>query len=315
MTNLAGKQFKKTRSHIVPLLALCAACLAPLVIPSPYILHVMVLVLFYIGYASSWNLLSYSGQVSFGHAAFLGLGGYLTTLISLNTGIQWIGILIGGVVAGAMGFFIGLTCVRLREWFLALVTFGFSIILEAITVELDWLTAGNFGLAVPRLLDSVYGYYYLMLLLALSSVMIMYALKESRMGLAFLSIRENEAEAKATGINPTKYKLIAFTLSTFMTGILGGVYAHFVGFINPQIFHLDLSFQPVIITMIGGLGTIEGPIVGTIVFQFIWEFFRIVNPAVRLLTIGVVVVLVVILMPKGIVPTARSILEKERQAT
>jgi branched-chain amino acid transport system permease protein len=273
----------------------------------------MVLILFYIGYASSWNLLAYSGQVSFGHAAFLGIGGYVATLVSLNTGSQWAGILLAGAVAGSIGLLIGITCVRLREWFLALVTFGFCIIMEAITVELEWITAGSFGLAVPKLLPSLSAYYYLMLSLALASILVTYALRKSRIGLALRSIRENEAEARTTGINPTKYKLMAFTISTFLTGISGAVYAYFIGFINPQIFHLDISFSPVIITVIGGLGTLGGPIVGTIVFEFIWEFLRILNPSVRLLMIGVVVVMVIVMMPTGIVPTAESIIKRGKR--
>jgi len=284
----------------------------PIFIENRYVLHVLVLIIFYVAYSSSWNILAYSGQVSFGHAAFLGLGGYLTTLIALSINLLWIGILVGGFVAALAGLLIGIVCVRLREWFLALVTFGFSIILEAITIELDWITAGTMGLAVPKLLPSIQGYYYLMLVLALICIVIMYVLQNSKMGLAFASIRENEEEAKVTGINPTKFKLIAFTLSTFLTGILGSVYVHFIGFVNPQIFHLDFSFWPMIITIIGGMGTLEGPIVGAILFEFIWEFLRVINPLVRLIVIGAIVVLVVILMPKGIVPTVKSKIKQRK---
>jgi len=284
----------------------------PIFIENRYVLHVLVLIIFYVAYSSSWNILAYSGQVSFGHAAFLGLGGYLTTLIALSINLLWIGILVGGFVAALAGLLIGIVCVRLREWFLALVTFGFSIILEAITIELDWITAGTMGLAVPKLLPSIQGYYYLMLVLALICTVIMYVLQNSKMGLAFASIRENEEEAKVTGINPTKFKLIAFTLSTFLTGILGSVYVHFIGFVNPQIFHLDFSFWPMIITIIGGMGTLEGPIVGAILFEFIWEFLRVINPLVRLIVIGAIVVLVVILMPKGIVPTVKSKIKQRK---
>lgn len=274
----------------------------------------MVLLLFYIGYSSSWNILAYSGQVSFGHAAFLGIGGYVSTLISLRMGLLWAGIIFGGIVSGVVGLLVGLTCVRLREWFLALVTFGFTLILEAITIEFDWITAGTFGMAVPPLLPSVQTYYYLMLLLALCTIMIMYLLERSTIGLAFRSIRENEIEAKASGVNPTKFKIIAFTLSTSLTGILGASYAHYVGFINPQIFNLDFSFWPVIMTVVGGMATVEGPIVGAVLLTFIWEFLRIIDPRVRLLLIGGIMVLVMILMPQGIVPIARLRLKTPRRA-
>jgi branched-chain amino acid transport system permease protein len=270
----------------------------------------MVLILFYAGYSSSWNILAYSGQVSFGHAAFLGIGSYVSTLIALKMGILWIGLLLGGAVSGGVGLLVGLTCVRLREWFLALVTFGFTLILTAITIEFEWITAGTFGMAVPSLLPSVQAYYYLMLLLALCTVIVMYSLERSTMGLALRSVRENEIEAKASGVNPTKYKLITFTLSTFLTGILGASYAHYVGFINPQIFNLDFSFWPVIMTVIGGLATVEGPILGAVLLTFIWEFLRIIDPRVRLLLIGGIMVLVMILMPRGIVPIVKSHLKR-----
>jgi len=295
------------------LLLMVIFSIVPAFVENRYVLHVLVLIIFYIGFSSSWNILAYSGQVSFGHAAFLGLGGYLTTLIALNMNLLWVGILVGGFVAALAGLLIGIVCVRLREWFLALVTFGFSIILEAITIELDWITAGTMGLAVPKLLPSIQAYYYLMLILSLICIVIMHVLQNSKMGLAFASIRENEEEAKVTGINPMKFKLIAFTLSTFLTGILGAVYVHFIGFVNPQIFHLDFSFWPMIITVIGGMGTLEGPIVGAILFEFIWEFLRVINPLVRLIVIGAIVVLVVILMPKGIVPTVKSKIKQRRK--
>ena len=306
-------QTRQSRGLVVPAILLAIASIAPFLVPSPYVLHVMVLILFYVGYASSWNILAYSGQVSFGHAAFLGLGGYISTLIALKMGVLWVGIVVGGVGAAGVGLLIGLTCVRLREWFLALVTFGFTMILEAIVIEFDWITAGTFGMAVPALLPSVQAYYYLMLLLALCPVIVMVLLKRSTMGLAFQSIRENEAEANASGVNPTKYKIIAFTISTFLTGILGASYAHYVGFINPQIFSLDFSFWPVIMAVIGGMATVEGPIVGAFLLMFVWEFLRMIDPRVRLLLIGVTMVLVMILMPRGIVPLAKSRIKKARE--
>jgi branched-chain amino acid transport system permease protein len=305
---------RQPKDIAVPAILLAVASVAPFIVPSPYVLHVMVLILFYVGYASSWNILAYSGQVSFGHAAFLGLGGYISALISIKMGILWIGILVGGAGAAAIGLLIGLTCVRLREWFLALVTFGFTMILEAITIEFDWITAGTSGMAVPPLLPSPQTYYYLMLLLALCPVVVMYFLRRSAMGLAFQSIRENELEANASGVNSTKYKIIGFTLSTFLTGVLGAAYAHYVGFINPQIYSLDFSFWPVIMTVIGGMATLEGPIVGAAFLMFVWEFLRMIDPRVRLLLIGVTMVLVMILMPRGIVPLVRSRIEKPPEA-
>ncbi|MEM3382894.1 MAG: branched-chain amino acid ABC transporter permease [Nitrososphaerales archaeon] len=303
-----------------------------LVIPffqiSLYLMHVLILMFYYIGYSSSWNLLAYSGQVSFGHAAFLGIGAYITTLFTIRTSLPFIGVLIGAIVSAFIGLLIGLTCVRLREWFLALVTFGFSIIMIALTIELDEFTGGTLGLIVPKLFPSInqyqyyFYYYYIMLTLAVFLVLISQFIIRSKVGLAFAAIRENELEAKATGINVMKYKLLAFTISAFFTGLTGAFYAHFIGFINHQIYSPENSFWPIIINVIGGLATIEGPVIGSILRFFIIEFLRIMEPWVRtispgmitiypkmqILIFGAILVVVIILMPKGIAPQLRKFL-------
>jgi branched-chain amino acid transport system permease protein len=295
-------------------------------------MHVLILTFFFIGYSSSWNLLAYSGQVSFGHAAFLGIGAYVTTLFTIQTSLPFIGILMGAIVSAFVGFFIGLTCVRLREWFLALVTFGFSIIMIALTIELDWLTGGTLGLTVPKLFPSInqyqyyFYYYYVMLTLAVFLVLLFHFITRSKVGLAFAAIRENESEAKATGIDVVKYRLLAFTISAFFTGLMGAFYAHFIGYINHQIYSPENSFWPIIISVIGGLATLEGPVIGSLLRFLIYEFLRIIEPWVRtigpgmvtiypkmqVLLFGAILVVVIILMPKGIAPWLRKFLMSGR---
>ncbi|MEM3539079.1 MAG: branched-chain amino acid ABC transporter permease [Nitrososphaerales archaeon] len=295
-------------------------------------MHVLILMFFYIGYSSSWNILAYSGQVSFGHAAFLGISAYITTLFTIQTSLPFIGVLIGATVSAFVGLLIGLTCVRLREWFLALVTFGFSIIMIALTIELDEFTGGTLGLAVPKLFPSInqyqyyFYYYYIMLTLAVFLVLISQFIIKSKVGLAFAAIRENESEAKATGINVIRYRLLAFTISAFFTGLTGAFYAHFIGFINHQIYSPENSFWPIIINVIGGLATIEGPVIGSIIRFLIIEFLRIIEPWVRnigpgmitiypkmqVLIFGIILVVVIISMPKGIAPWLRKFLTSKR---
>ncbi len=299
---------------------------------SLYVIHVLILMFFFISYSSSWNLLAYSGQVSFGHAAFLGIGAYATTLFTIQTSLPFLGILMGALVSALVGFLIGLTCVRLREWFLALVTFGFSIIMIALTIEFDWITGGTLGLVVPKLFPTIsqyqyyFHYYYVMLALAIFLVFVFYFIIKSKIGLAFAAIRENELEAKATGIDVVKYRLLAFTISAFFTGLTGAFYAHFIGYVNHQIYDPSNSFWPIIITVIGGLATIEGPVIGSVLRFFILEFLRIIEPWVRtigpgmitiypkvqILLFGVILVAVIILMPKGISPWLRKYLMSKR---
>ncbi len=289
------------RSPIL-LVLLALSLIIPIFGRDPYLLHIFILIYFYISYCYSWNILAYSGQVSFGHAAFLGIGGYTATILAINMFPPAAGIFIGAAAAAVIGLLIGLTCVRLREWFLALVTFGFAIILEAVVIELDWLTGGTFGLAVPQLFPAVEHYYYGMLALALLTMFVMYIIMKSKTGLAFSAIRENEDEARASGVNVVRYKLFAFTISTFLTGLAGALNIHFIGFINPQIFGLEHSFWPIIMVMSGGIGTLGGPIVGAVLIQFIWEALRIIDPSLRMIVIGLILIIVIIFMPKGISP-------------
>jgi branched-chain amino acid transport system permease protein len=316
----------RTPKIYLPILPFVICFIIPLFGISSYFIYVLAVMFFHISYSSSWNLLAYSGQASFGHAAFLGIGGYVTAIFTIQTSIPWLGLLLGALISALAGILVGLTCVRLREWFLALVTLGFSIIMVALTRELGWLTGGVHGLAVPRLLPSVNHYYYGMLALTVFSLLIIYLILKSKIGLAFAAIRENESEAKATGIDIVKYKLLAFTMSTFLAGLIGAYYAHFIAYINDQIFSLDYSFLPIIISIIGGIATIEGPIIGSTLMLFISEFLRIIEPwalkispvviliypKIKLLVIGIILVAVVIKMPKGISPWLRKYLMPKR---
>src|SRR5512136_921819 len=183
---------------------LAVAVVMPFISGNLYILNLLCLMLIFIIFASAWNLLAYSGQGSLGHAAFLGIGAYASTLIATKSGITpYITIFLGAAVAACIGILIGLTCVRLKEWFLAMVTFGFAIIVQTLTVSLlTPVTGGWDGIASARLISpSVPGYqlieYYAILIITIASVAVIWYIMKSRIGLAFLAIRENEIEARA----------------------------------------------------------------------------------------------------------------------
>ena len=208
--------------------------------------------LIFIIFASAWNLLAYSGQGSLGHAAFLGIGAYASTLIATKSGITpYITIFLGAAVAALIGILIGLTCVRLKEWFLAMVTFGFAIIVQTIAVSiLTPLTGGWDGIASPRLVSpDIPGYqlieYYSILLITIASIVFIWYILRSRIGLAFAAIRENEIEARAAGVDPVRYRLLAFGLSAYLAGVAGALEIAHIGYITPEIFGIDLSFWPV----------------------------------------------------------------------
>ncbi len=317
----------QTTKGRIALAAIAASFVIPLVLRDNYMLQILTLIVIFTIYASSWNLLASSGQGSLGHAAFLGIGGFTSSLLAINLGVPpIIGIFIAGALSAAIGFLIGITCVRLKAWFLAMVTFGFSIIAETLFSEFDDVTHAILGFRPPPLLFSQrLPFYYFAVLISITSVAIIYFIMKSKMGLAFRAIHQNTAEARMIGINTAKYKLYAFVLSTFFAGLSGAIYAHFQRYIHISIFSADNSFKPLMMSVIGGLGTIEGPIIGSVVMVFIDHFLvnidpflnsalsplfpavSNVGPSIRLVGLGIFLVIVVVLLPKGISSLLRKV--------
>jgi branched-chain amino acid transport system permease protein len=285
------------------------AMIIPFTMGSIYILNIIILMLVFIIFASSWNLLAISGQGSLGHAAFFGIGAYASTLIAAGTGITpYITLIFGAGFAAVIGILIGLTCVRLKEWFLAMVTFGFAIIVQTLVVSvLAPITGGWDGIASPRLIPpSVPGYllmeYYSILLITALSILFIHLVLKSHIGLAFAAIRENEVEARASGVNPVKYRLTGFGISAFLAGVAGALEIHYIGYVTPEIFGIDISFWPVIYSIFGGLGTLAGPVIGTIALTFVWDGLKSFGLTYeRFIIIGAILILVVIFLPRGLV--------------
>lgn len=304
----------------IGIISLILAFLIPLISGiNTYLLTVLIIMLVFIIYSSAWNLLALSGQASLGHAAFFGMGGYASAIVANSLGLPPLATaLFGGVFAAFIGVLIGLTCIRLKEWFLAMVTFGFAVIAHTITAELSWLTGGWDGIPAKRLIPvTIENYimyeYYMMLLLTVAVIVIIYLIMKSKMGLALEAIRENELEAKVMGINVTKYKLMAFAVSAFFAGVAGALEIHHFGYITPEVYGIDISFWPIIYCIAGGLFTIEGPILGTIIITFLdvglksfgWTYGR-------LIVIGLILILVVIFLPRGFVSLPEKIKSKLR---
>jgi len=281
-------------------------------------LGMMMLMYVFIMYACAWNLLAYSGQGSLGHSAFLGLGAYGSVLLAKgfnvdpllkSINVEVLGsTLAGGLLAAVAGVLIGLTCVRLREWFLGMATFGFAIIIHTITTELSSLTGGHDGLPTKHLVsvsDFLVRYqmeYYIILISTLIAVYVMYLVLNSRIGLAFQAIRENELEAKVMGVNIVKYKLVGFALSAFFSGVAGALMIHHIGYLTPEIFSIDNSFKPIIYSIAGGLSTIEGPILGTVIVTALWDGLKSFGLVYEhLVIIGLLLIGIVIFLPRGFV--------------
>ena len=316
------KQDQLTKFWIIATLA--TALVIPFITDSMFILNLLVLMLIFIIFASAWNLLAYSGQGSLGHAAFFGIGAYASTLIAAKSGITpFVTIFLGAAVAAFIGILIGLTCVRLKEWFLAMVTFGFAIIVQTLTVSvLAPVTGGWDGIASGRLLSpSIPGYqlieYFAVLAITIASIIAIWYIMKSRIGLAFLAIRENELEARAAGIDPVRYRLLAFALSAYLAGVAGALQIHHIGYLTPELYGVDNSFWPVTYVILGGLGTLAGPVIGTIVLTIIWEGLKATGLTFgRYVIVGIMLILAIIFLPRGLVSLPEQIqvwLKKRRR--
>ncbi|MEA1924387.1 MAG: branched-chain amino acid ABC transporter permease [Candidatus Altiarchaeota archaeon] len=287
------------------------------------LLGFLIMMYVFIMFASAWNLLAYSGQGSLGHAAFLGIGAYASAIIlkylkpepwlfnSINLEVI-LTVLAGGLAASIVGVLIGLTCVRLREWFLGMVTFGFAIIISTITTELSGFTGGHDGLPTKHLVtatDFASRYnmeYYIILVFTVAVIYLIHRILKSKLGLAFEAIRENELEARVMGINTVKYKLIGFALSAFFSGIAGALMYHHIGYLTPTVFDVENSFKPIIYCITGGLFTLEGPILGTVIISALWDGLKSLGLMhEHLVIIGLLLIIIVIFLPNGLISLPR----------
>ena len=313
--------FSRSRKLYLLIVAMAIVVIIPPFLSTYVVNEVLARIIIFAIYASSWNLLASSGQGSLGHAAFLGVGGFVSALMAIKLGIPPIfALLLSSLLSAAIGFLIGLTCVRLKAWFLAMVTFGFSVIIVTIFSELDDFTGAIMGFPTPLIVDRGLPFYYLTLTVATISILAMYLIMKSKIGLAFKAIHQNELEAKMIGINTGKYRLIAFVISTFFAGLAGGLFAQSIRYIHISVFDLYYSFLPLMMCVIGGLGTMGGPIVGSTIIVSIESYLpRIdnalnglmgslfpavsnVGPPLRFLGLGLFFLVVVIFAPKGLTP-------------
>jgi len=303
--------------------AIVIAAVMPALLSNLFILNLVTLMLIFIIFASAWNLLAYSGQGSLGHAAFFGIGAYASALIAGWLGLApLVAVFLGAGVAACIGILIGLTCVRLKEWFLAMVTFGFAIIVQTVTVSiLAPVTGGWDGIPAPRLLSPSLPYYqfieyYLILAITIVTIFLIWYIMKSKIGLAFSAIRENELEARASGVDPVRYRLLAFAISAYLAGIAGALQIHHIGYITPEIFGTDLSFWPITYVIFGGLGTLAGPVVGTVILTIVWEGLKMAGLTFsRYVIVGLILILVIIFLPTGLVGLPKRLQEwRERKA-
>ena len=290
------------------------AILLPFVLP-PYFVHVLIMILFYGYLGTSWNILGgYAGQFSFGHAAFFGIGAYTSALAFVNWQISpWIGMVFGGLLGMLLGLFIGSLCFHygLRGPYFALATLAFSELLRLISLNLE-LTGKAIGILIPLKgndplsfqHESKIFYYFVILLMLIGALWVTRRIDGGKIGDYLSALREDEDSAEAIGVNTFAYKLLAILISGFLTALGGTFYAQYFLYIDPAVtFGVGNSIEIFLRPIVGGMGTVYGPIIGAFVLGPLGEVTRGMlggYQGVHLMIYGAILVGVIIFLPKGI---------------
>jgi len=284
----------------------------------------LIMVLFWTLLGASWNLLGgYAGQVSFGHAAFLGLGAYTTMILHLKFGWSpWIALLIGGIFAALFALPIGWICFRLRGPYFSLSTLAIAEITRIIVLNWESLTAGPMGLLIANLpalalfgqkvnWESKIPFYYVVALLTAGVMITTHYVSRSRLGAYLLAVREDLDSAEAAGIDTVKTRVIALVLSAFFVGLGGGFYSIYFRYIDPDaVFSISYSVEMVFIAVVGGIATTGGPIVGAVFLVTLSEIFRDHFKSGHLIFYGLFMMLIIRYMPEGIWGRCRNLLAR-----
>ncbi|WP_273321924.1 branched-chain amino acid ABC transporter permease [Vallitalea guaymasensis] len=303
------KEFIDRNKKIVyPIIAVLLAVL-PFIISSQYILRIVIMIGVYSILSLSLGLVTgYTGQISLGHASFYAIGAYASALLSVNYGLNFfITAPIAALLAAVCGLLLGLPTFRLSGTYLAITTLGFMEVVRMVLLNWQSVTNGPLGVTrIPKpsffgieLSTSNGGLYYLILVFVIITTFCIVGIVRSRMGRALMAIREDEMAATMMGIKTTYYKAIAFVLSSFFSGLAGAFYAHMIRYIDPNTFTFDTSIMILSIVILGGMGTIGGMFLGSMLLVTFPEVLRFLQEY-RFVMYGVILVLMMRFRPQGI---------------
>jgi branched-chain amino acid transport system permease protein len=304
-----ARRWGGTIASLVALIALCASGPSFL---SGYWVRVITGVFMWITITQSLNIISgYTGYPAFGNVVFFGLGAYAVAVLMSHAGVPWfLAVLAGGVICVLFAVLIGFPLLRLRGHYFAVASLAVMEATREIIINLGKLTGGGNGTTLPLMKVPTEVFfnlmYWVMLGIAIVCTLTTYLVVKSRWGFAFRAIKDDEDAAAVMGINTTKYKIIAWALSAFFTGLAGGVFAFWFSFIEPRgVFNMNHATKMFVMLLLGGAGTIIGPILGAfaleIVSELVWGQFLELHLGV----LGVIIVLVIIFIPRGILDFAR----------
>jgi branched-chain amino acid transport system permease protein len=323
--NFIKREYKNFKGEILEIPGRTAAffflltlCLLPILSQHPYLLLVLTYMNIYAIYAASWDVLGgYTGQFSMGQGAFFGVAAYSAGLLNIHLGVPfWLTIPCGAIVGVASGLIIALPALKIRGVYFSLVSLAYPIILTGFVFAFSNITGGEMGLSgITAISNDRIVTYYISLVIMIISVLTMWKFTDAnskafRIGIVLQAIREDEISARCSGINTINYKLMAFGVSAFFAGIAGGLYVHVIRIIGPSTLELMWSFNPIIWTIFGGMGSIGGAVAGVFILYPFMEVLRII-PEFRMLIFAGLIIGIILFMPEGIISWARDKIERE----
>jgi len=301
---------KRYWKGIASALLLLLFSLIPVLNVSAYYLHLISISLIWVILTEGLNIIQgLTGYVSIAQASFFGIGAYASVFLTMRGGVSfWLALPLAMVISGIAGLLVGYPSLRTHGHYFSIITLAFCTVIWLLMITLNNVTGGEAGISKIPPPDSIFGidfsiktnFYYLILFFAALSIVFVYRLKSSRIGRAFVTIRENEQLAQAIGISLVRYKTMAFIISATLGGLAGCLYAHFSKYINPVPFSGEYSMNAILAVIMGGSGTIAGPVIGSFLLNFLPEYLRIAE-SFRVIIYGLMLILITIFMPKGII--------------
>ncbi|GAB4319334.1 branched-chain amino acid ABC transporter permease [Pseudothermotoga elfii] len=295
---------------------LTAFFLLPLIIPDVNFQHIMIMLFLFAGLGESWNIITgFAGQTSFGHAAFFGIGAYTSTVLFYKFGISpWVGMILGSIIASVIAFLVSYPCFKLKGHYFAIATLAVAEIIKQLFVSWDYVE-GATGISIPVVDNSFWLMQfhnskipYILIVYALFCLSLFAAItiEKNKTGYYLKAIRESHEAAEALGINTTRYKLFAMITSAALTSLFGTLYAQYILYIDPfMVFSLEISMKIVLLTVLGGLGNVYGPIIGASILIPLSEYTRNylggTGKGIDLMIYGALIILIACFEPQGVI--------------
>ena len=303
------------RSHLlIALAALGVSLLVPVIVRADYMLQVLFRIYLFAALGLAWNLVGgYAGQLSLGHAAYFGAGAYGLALFTKPGISPWLALVLSVLLAMVFATLIGGVSFRLRGPYFALATIAFGEVLRLLAKNLPSVTGGDVGVQVPALFSSHVNrsFYFAAVLLTALAYAVTVGVSRSKFGYYLMAIREDQDTALSVGIGAARNKLWALLISAALTAVAGAFYASLFLFVVPdQVLSIDISNEIAIVAMLGGAGTVLGPLVGSVVLETASEVFKNVFQEAHLLIYGILLVVVVLFLPEGIVGSTVAVLRR-----